>query len=262
MGLEVLFCGDPFIAAALEKQMPEGPNLGLPSTTLSHGVRFPNESTQYRTARDELLRQEIELRRQSERVVAQRRTLPPGGAIKEDYLFNQGTKDEVSLSKLFGDKPTLITYSLMFGPKRPEPCPSCTALLDGFDGASRHITQHASFVVIAKSPIERIRSKAREREWTHLRFASSAGTTFNKDYFAEDNEGGEWPVLNVFTRDGDTVRHFYAAEMMFTKPDPGQDFRHLGPLDQLWNMLDFTPGGRGTDWRPHLDYADSGKHAA
>ena len=96
----------------------------------------------------------------------------------------------------------------------------------------------------------------------NLRFASSAGTTFNKDYFAEDNEGGEWPILNVFIKDGNTVRHFYAAEMMFTKSDPGQDFRHLGPLDQLWNMLDFTPGGRGTDWRPKLDYGDSGKHAA
>jgi predicted dithiol-disulfide oxidoreductase (DUF899 family) len=42
--------------------------------------------------------------------------------------------------------------------------------------------------------------------------------------------------------------------MLFTKPDPGQDFRHNGPIDTLWNMLDFTPEGRGTDWRPQLEY--------
>jgi predicted dithiol-disulfide oxidoreductase (DUF899 family) len=108
--------------------------------------------------------------------------------------------------------------------------------------------------VIAKSPIERIREAAHERGWKHLRFASSFGTTFNKDYFAEDDEGVEWPATNVWTRDGDEVRHFYAAEMMFTEPDPGQDFRHNGSLDLLWNMFDLTPEGRDPRFSPKLDY--------
>ena len=51
--------------------------------TLQH-LHFPNESTQYRRARNALLEQEMELRRQVERVAAQRRALPPGGETPED----------------------------------------------------------------------------------------------------------------------------------------------------------------------------------
>jgi predicted dithiol-disulfide oxidoreductase (DUF899 family) len=238
------------------------PNFGSRSTVYRHSLRFPNESDQYRQARNALLRQEVELRRQTERVAAQRRELPEGGTIKEDYRFNQGSDRPVRFSELFQDKPTLITYSMMFGPQRERPCSSCSALLDGLDGSSRHIAQHASFVVIAKSPIERIMTAARERGWRHLRFASSSGTTFNNDYFAEDHDGIEWPVLNVFVKNGGAIQHSYATEMLFTKPDPGQDFRHNGPIDQLWNMLDYTPGGRGSDWNPELEYERSGRHAA
>ena len=43
--------------------------------------RFPNESSEYRRARNALLAEEIELRRHIERVAAQRRALPPGGAV-------------------------------------------------------------------------------------------------------------------------------------------------------------------------------------
>jgi predicted dithiol-disulfide oxidoreductase (DUF899 family) len=244
-----------------EEPMTEGPKLAARATTFHHGVRFPNESAEYRQARNELLRQEIKLRRQIERVAEQRRALPPGGKLKEDYLFNQGSDRPLRFSELFGDKPTLVTYSLMFGAERPRPCPSCSALLDGLDGSSRHIEQRANFVVIAGSPLDRIKAAARERGWRHLRFASSFGTTFNRDYFAEDIDGGEWPALNVFRKDGNAVHHTYASEMLFTKPDPGQHSRHNGPIDQLWNMFDFTPDGRGADWGPKLDYETS-RHAA
>jgi predicted dithiol-disulfide oxidoreductase (DUF899 family) len=36
--------------------------------------------------------------------------------------------------------------------------------------------------------------------------------------------------------------------------DPGQDPRGAPDLDPLWLMLDLTPGGRGRDWYPELDY--------
>src|SRR5436309_958535 len=42
---------------------------------------FPGESTEYRTARERLLEQEVELRRVMEAVAAARRDLPRGGAI-------------------------------------------------------------------------------------------------------------------------------------------------------------------------------------
>lgn len=242
--------------------MTIGPNFGSNPTTFDHAVRFPNETDDYRKARNDLLREEVELRRQAERVAVQRRALPPGGSLKEDYRFNQNSGSELRFSELFRDKRTLVTYSFMFGPQRELPCPSCGALLDGLDGTVRHIEQHVSFVVVAKSPIDRIAAAARERGWQHLRFASSFGTTFNADYQAEDLEGVEWPILNVFRKDGRLIHHSYATEMLFTKPDPGQDFRHNGPIDQLWNMLDFTPEGRGSDWSPKLEYGKPGKFAA
>lgn len=109
-------------------------------------------------------------------------------------------------------------------------------------------------MVLAKSPIERIGEAARERGWKRLRFASTFGTTFNKDYFAEDDDGYEWPATNVWTHDGNQVRHFYAAEMLFTEPDKGQDFRHNGSLDLLWNVFDLTPEGRDPRFELKLEY--------
>lgn len=51
------------------------------------GVAFPDESAPYRAARDRLLDQEAELRRVTEAVAAARRSLPPGGVVPQDYVF-------------------------------------------------------------------------------------------------------------------------------------------------------------------------------
>src|SRR5207344_1638989 len=53
----------------------------------SNQAHFPNESVAYRKARNALLVEEIELRRQIERVAAQRRKLPQGGEIPRDFEF-------------------------------------------------------------------------------------------------------------------------------------------------------------------------------
>ena len=79
--------------------------------------RFPNESDAYRAARNQLLQAEIDLRSQAEGVAAQRRALPLGGTLREDYLFDEmaGTGvSQVALSALF--KPgmhSLFIYSFM-----------------------------------------------------------------------------------------------------------------------------------------------------
>jgi predicted dithiol-disulfide oxidoreductase (DUF899 family) len=57
-------------------------------------LSFPNESAEYRTARNALLDAEIALRRQLEAVAAQRRSLPPGGEVPEDYVFERIGNDE------------------------------------------------------------------------------------------------------------------------------------------------------------------------
>src|SRR4030088_1389680 len=96
-------------------------------------VRFPNESAEYRRAREALLAEEIELRRHIERVAEQRRALPPGGEVKKNYVF-EGERGPASFADLFGDKDTLVVYNYMFGPQRERPCPMCTSLLSALDG--------------------------------------------------------------------------------------------------------------------------------
>jgi predicted dithiol-disulfide oxidoreductase (DUF899 family) len=44
------------------------------------------------------------------------------------------------------------------------------------------------------------------------------------------------------------------SELLFEPPEPGEDPRHGDTIDPLWNLFDFTPEGRGTDWYPDLTY--------
>jgi len=209
-----------------------------------------------------LLIAERELRRQIERVAAQRRALPSGGEVPEDYVFEEvgplsgaaTSAKPVKLSDLFGEKQTLIAYSFMYGPEMAEACPSCTSILDGLDGESLHVNQRASFVVIAKSPLARIREHARARGWTDLRLLSSANNRYNADYYGENAKGEQRPALNLFTRRGGKIFHSYCTELMFIPADPGQDPRHVDLIWPLWQLLDLTPEGRGADWRPRLKY--------
>jgi predicted dithiol-disulfide oxidoreductase (DUF899 family) len=163
--------------------------LAKSSETLYH-LHFPNESAAYRRARNALLDEEVELRRQIERVAAQRRALPPGGELAEDYVFEaagaQRQPVKVKLSELFAPgKDTLAIYSFMFGPERERPCPGCTHFLDGLDGAVRHTRERFSFAVVAKSPLPRILAFADERGWRHLRLLSTAGNSYDRDYFGD-----------------------------------------------------------------------------
>ena len=95
-----------------------------------------------------------------ESVAEELRALPPGGEVPEDYLFDRigddGAATTVRMSELFGDHDTLMIYHYMFprhaedgraGPARGSlaevpledgPCPSCTALIDMWEGAMPH----------------------------------------------------------------------------------------------------------------------------
>ena len=216
-------------------------------------VRLPNESAAYRAARTALLAEEIELRRHCERVAEQRRRLPPGGEVPEDYEF-QGPNGPAKLSELFGRHDTLITYNWMYGPKRERPCPMCTSLLSAYDGEMPDILQRVAFAVIATSPIERMRAFAVERGWRYLPLYSSGGNSFNRDYAGETPDSGDNAAFNVFHRSGGTIRHFWAAEMGAGSADPGQDPRGAPDPMPIWNLLDMTPEGRGKDWYPKLSY--------
>jgi predicted dithiol-disulfide oxidoreductase (DUF899 family) len=241
-------------------------------------LRFPNESTEYRRARKSLLAKEIELKRAMEAVAVTRRALPPGGLVPEDYMFEGlgpgGEPTQVKLSDLFAPgKDSLITYSFMFprypkddrpGPirgatarlKREEgPCPSCTAFLDALDGAAEHVdTAGFNFVVIAKARLDRLIAFAKDRQWRGLRLLSSTGNNFTRDYHAETSEGFQMPLMTVFHRTSDGIRHFWSSEMFYAEADRGQDPRHVGTIEPSWNLFDLTPQGRPSDWDEQLQY--------
>ena len=221
------------------------------------GVRFPNESAEYRRAREALLAEEIELRRHIERVAEQRRALPPGGEVKKNYAF-EGEKGPVSFADLFGDKDTLVVYNYMFGPQRERPCPMCTSLLSAWDGEVPDIQQRVALAVVARSPIERLKAFKRERGWHFLPLFSDISGEFSRDYHALTKDGGDDAAFNVFTQQreakGATIRHFWGGEMNGASADSGQDPRGAPDLMPIWTILDVTPQGRGTDWYPKLNY--------
>src|SRR5262249_22958841 len=106
-------------------------------------IRLPNESEEYRRARNALLAEGIELRRYSERVAQLRRALPPGGQVTKDYRF-VGEDGPLGFTDLFGDKQTLVIYSYMFGPQRKGPCPMCTSFMSSWDHKVPDIEQRVA----------------------------------------------------------------------------------------------------------------------
>ena len=241
-------------------------------------LRFTGESAPYRAARDDLLER---VRRSCfarwESVAEQRRQLPLGGDVPEDYVFEEAAPDgsthEVRLSELFAaGSDSLVVYHAMF-PRDPEddrpgpaggctaelslhegPCPSCTALLDQLDGAVPHVRPRCGFVVVAKAPPDRLRMFASERGWRHLRLVSAVHNTFNADYHGETRDGHQRPMLNVFSRSGGVLRHTWGAELLYEPCELEQDPRHVGTLEPLWNLFDLVPEGRGATWEEQFRY--------
>jgi predicted dithiol-disulfide oxidoreductase (DUF899 family) len=233
------------------------------------GATFPNESAEYRGARNALLEREVALRREMEAVAAARRALPPGGAVQEDYAFDRiganGTPEKVRLSELFRDGgDTVLIYHYMFPrhisderpgpgsgpmaslPLEQGPCPSCTALLDMWEGTMPHLEGlGGALYAVAKAPIERVDAFARDHGWRNIRLLSAAGNSFKRDYCGEGADGQQMPMMTVFRRDADgVIRLSWASELMLEPSDPGQDMRHMGTVEPLWTLFDLTPGGR------------------
>jgi predicted dithiol-disulfide oxidoreductase (DUF899 family) len=202
--------------------------------------RYPNESPDYRKARDELLEEEKALVEQVKALAAKRRELPPGGKLKEDYEFTRANEgkvgEKVRMSELFGDKPTLLLYNFMFGPGWDNPCLSCTSLMDGFDRTAFQVSQDAAFCGIAKAPAEMIHDWASSRGWTQIDLVSGYGTSYQADYRCQgENDDMQWPILHVFRRQEGEIFHFWGSELQGN---------HVDTVWPYWNLMDFTPEGR------------------
>jgi predicted dithiol-disulfide oxidoreductase (DUF899 family) len=242
------------------------------------GVTFPNETSEYRAARDALLAREVALRRQMEAVAAALRALPPGGEVPEDYLFDAMGPDDVPvqvrMSDLFRGGDTLMLYHYMFPrhalddrpgpaggtlaelPLAEGPCPSCTALIDMWEGTMPHFEGlGGNLVIVAKAPISRVSAFARDRGWKHIRLVSAANNSFRRDYGGDGPDGQPVPIMTVFRRGPDgVIRLHWASELVYAPSDAGQDMRHLGTVEPLWTLFDLTPGGR-PDADEQLDYS-------
>jgi len=213
-------------------------------------MSIPNESPEYRKARDELLETEKALVESVKALAEKRRQLPLGGKLKEDYVFKRANagrvNDEVRLSELFGDKSTLILYNFMFGPGWDNPCLSCTSLMDGFDRSAYQVNQDAVLCGIAKAPAEKIHEWASSRGWTQIDLLSGDDTTYQEDYKCQgENEDMQWPILHVFRKvDGD-IFHFWGTELQGN---------HIDTVWPYWNLMDFTPEGRPDRMTPPQNF--------
>ena len=213
--------------------------------------RYPNETREYRRARNALLEEEKALIAKVRSVAEMRRKLPLGGELKEDYVFIGASDGELGqefrLSELFRGKKTLLLYSYMFGPNWDHPCPSCTSLIDGFDRASISVTRHAAFTVVAKAPAAQLNAWAKSRDWSHIHLVSAERNEYLRDYRCQDDESDAslQPVMHVFTRRDGGIYHFWASEM---------EGNHMDLVWAYWNLMDMTPEGRPDLPTPPQDF--------
>ncbi len=214
-------------------------------------VTYPNESPAYRSARNDLLTAELELRAKIEEVAALRRSLPQGGAVA-DYQFTASNLQEQSLSDLFGPHDSLALYSLMYAPGDTNACGMCVSLLDGLNAQAFHIKERMSFAVVAAASPDQLARLSSARGWSNLKLLSAQNTNYQRDYHAETDSGSQLPILNVFQRKEEGIFHFWGTEGFFA--DVEGHPRHVDGLWPLWNMLDLSPEGRGADWYPALSY--------
>ncbi len=213
-------------------------------------MKLPGESAEYRAARDALLKEEAELRLHMERVAEQRRALPLGGAVK-DYVFQRrvaGVEEDVHFADLFEDgHDTLFVYNFMFGPNMEAPCRMCTSAMSALNAQVHYLHKRISTAIVASRPVADFEAYAAERGWTQLNLLSSGKTEFNADYSGQTPDGHQLPMAHVFVKRNGTVHHFWSSELFFVPGPDGMQPRHVDAMWPLWNVLDWTPAGRGAE---------------
>jgi predicted dithiol-disulfide oxidoreductase (DUF899 family) len=224
--------------------------------------RWPaNTSQDYIIARNDLLKEEYELRNHIERVAAMRRALPKG-AVVPPYTFHEGPADlktptsikETTLEDLAVDGRSVVIYHFMFDPADEKPCGMCNMIVDSFNGVGKHLAQNVNFAIVGKAELSTLRAWALKQGWGNLRILSSYNNTFNVDMNVEKPEwapdSNQQPGISVFKKDEEgNVRHVYTA---YASIEPNSE-RGLDLLATTYNVLDLIPEGRG-QWYATTDY--------
>ena len=204
---------------------------------------------QWLEARLAHLEKEKEFTHLRDELTRQRRELP-WAKIDKRYVF-KGPEGEESLGDLFGDRTQLIVQHFMFGPEWQEGCPSCSFWADNLNGVAVHLAHRdASLVMISNTPFAKL-DEYRERMGWNLKWVSSLGSDFNRDFqvsFTEEETASgqmyynyqmtrfpssEGAGVSVFYTDGNDVFHTYSCYA-----------RGLDMLNGAYHYIDITPKGR------------------
>jgi predicted dithiol-disulfide oxidoreductase (DUF899 family) len=135
---------------------------------------------EWQAARDELLRREKEHTRIGDELARERRELP-WVRVEKEYRFDtdEGTR---TLAELFDGRSQLLVYHAMFGPSFDAACPTCSSMVDGFNGVLPHLhARDVTMLLVSRAPLERLQAYKRRMGWS-LPWASTAGSDFNFDF--------------------------------------------------------------------------------
>ncbi len=234
---------------------------------------------EWRTERDQLLKEEKELTRRGDELARKRRELP-WVPVEKDYRFDteEGRK---TLAELFDGSSQLLVYHFMFGPPYEAGCPVCSSIADTLDPQIAHLkARDATLLLSSRAPLERLLAYRARMGWS-IDWVSSGGSDFNRDLgflhteeelkpFLEGDippsveEGArscgtdvqgyvtEGPGLSVYALSDGSVYRTYVTTA-----------RGLEPAMAFYGLLDRTPKGRDegateTLWiRRHDEYEAS-----
>ena len=140
----------------------------------------------WQAARDELLEREKEHTRMADELARQRRDLP-WVAIEKEYRFDadDGTR---TLPELFDGRSQLLVYHFMFGPTYEAGCPTCSSMVDGFDGLLPHLhARDVTLRLVSRAPLDKLQAYKQRMGWS-IPWVSSANTDFSFDVGASLTE--------------------------------------------------------------------------
>jgi predicted dithiol-disulfide oxidoreductase (DUF899 family) len=218
--------------------------------------------TEFDAAREKLIEREKEHTRNADELARQRRELPRV-AIEKDYEFDaeDGTR---TLAELFDGRSQLLVYHFMFGPTYEAGCPTCSSMVDGFDGLLPHLhARDVTLLLVSTAPLAKLQAYKQRMGWS-VPWVSSANTEFSFDIgasftaeqvreqmppedqlpaIASQNAAAsgtdipayisELPAVSAFTRQDGAVYQTY-----------GTTFRGVEFLMGYYAILDRVPKGR------------------
>jgi len=234
----------------------------------------------WQAARDELLEREKEHTRMADELARQRRDLP-WVAIEKEYRFDadDGTR---TLPELFDGRSQLLVYHFMFGPTYEAGCPTCSSMVDGFDGLLPHLhARDVTLLLVSRAPLDKLQAYKQRMGWS-IPWVSSVNTDFSFDVGASLTEEqvrefmppsesdlppiapqnaaasgsdvpgyiSEIPAMSAFTLEDDAAYQTY-----------GTTFRGVEFMMGYYPILDRAPKGRNEGeafqtWiRRHDEYA-------